>query len=150
LARFNAVEAMLMLRARSEPNTTPLIDILLVLLVIFTATVPLSQMGIDVEVPGEVASSPAPAAAAHFIVLEYTAGGGVSINRQVVHLVDLAGRLREIYATRTEKTLYISGAPSLPYRRIIDVIEAAKGAGVTRVGIITEGMRRAANLRSTM
>jgi len=51
--------------------------------------------------------------------------------------------LRDIYAQRRDKTLYISGAASLPYRAVVGVIDAARAAGVDRVGIITEGMRRA-------
>ena len=41
-------------------------------------------------------------------------------------------------------TLYIAGAGSLPYGAIVDVMDAAKGAGVQRVGVITDGMRKAA------
>jgi biopolymer transport protein ExbD len=51
--------------------------------------------------------------------------------------------LREIYRERVNKTLYIAGAGSLRYGEIIAVIDASKGAGVNRVGIVTEGMRRA-------
>jgi biopolymer transport protein ExbD len=46
-----------------------------------------------------------------------------------------------------DKTIFIAGAPSLRYKAIIGVLDAAKGAGVDRVGIITEGMRRATNGR---
>jgi biopolymer transport protein ExbD len=38
--------------------------------------------------------------------------------------------------------MFVSGAPSLPYKAIVSVIDAAKGAGVDRVGIITEAMRK--------
>ena len=37
--------------------------------------------------------------------------------------------------------MFIAGAPSLRYGDIVDVIDAAKGAGVEKVGIVTEGMR---------
>lgn len=107
------------------------------------ASLPLSQEGIDVEVPGEVSPPGAPYVNEHHIVLEYTALGSISINQQPIALGQLQSRLRDIYAGRVEKTLYISGAPTLAYRHIIDVIDAAKLAGVTRVGIITEGMRAA-------
>ena len=77
------------------------------------------------------------------IVLEYAADGAIAVNHQRIALDQLEARLRTIYADRRDKTLFISGAPSLRYKAIIGAIDAAKGAGVDRVGIITEGMRKA-------
>ena len=48
-----------------------------------------------------------------------------------------------IFEDRREKTIFIAGAGTLTYGDIIDVVDAAKGAGVTKVGIVTEAMRRA-------
>ena len=48
------------------------------------------------------------------------------------------------FGTGEDKTIYLIGAPTLPYRAIIDVIDAARGAGVEKVGIVTEGARLAA------
>jgi len=56
---------------------------------------------------------------------------------------DLETRLRELFEQRSDKTLFIIGAPSLRYGEIVSVVDAARGAGVTRVGIVTDGMRRA-------
>ena len=56
----------------------------------------------------------------------------------------LEGRLREIYQSRANKTMFVMGDGSLRYGKIIEALDAAKGAGVERVGIVTEGMRRAA------
>ena len=55
---------------------------------------------------------------------------------------DLEGRLRAVFDGRSDKTLFIIGAPTLRYGEIVSVVDAARGAGVTRVGIVTEGMRR--------
>jgi biopolymer transport protein ExbD len=77
-------------------------------------------------------------------MLEYSADGRISINHQDILQPDLEGRLRAIYSDRRDKTLYISGAPTLAYKRIIEVMDAAKGAGVQRLGVITEGLRRSA------
>jgi len=77
-------------------------------------------------------------------VLNYTADKQISINSDPVQLNELEDRLRDIFEERREKTMFIMGAGSLRYGEIIEVIDAAKGAGVEKVGIVTEGMRRAA------
>jgi len=59
-----------------------------------------------------------------------------------VTIAELEDRLREIFRERVNKTLYIAGDGALRYGEIVAVIDASKGAGVNRVGIITEGMRR--------
>ena len=66
-----------------------------------------------------------------------------------VALVDLENRLRAIFEERKEKTMFIMGAPNLRYGEIVAVIDAAKGAGVEKVGIVTEGMRKAAGANTS-
>ncbi len=121
---------------KAEPNVVPLCDVLLVLIIIFMVLTPTVQKGFDVKLPEttqDASSTPG-----SLIVMTLLKGDRVDINKKLWTMADVGDELRRIYATRQEKTAFIRADAKLPYSKIIELLDLAKGAGVEVIGIIPE------------
>jgi biopolymer transport protein ExbD len=118
--------------AISDPNMTPMIDVLLVLIVIFMIAQPMLQKSIDIQLPLEKPTQPNQQE--NTIILEIAADGTQTINTQAVPPGGLEARLREIYTGRPDKIMFIKAAPEVVYGDVITALDAARGAGVVVLG----------------
>ncbi|HYT82543.1 MAG TPA: biopolymer transporter ExbD [Gemmatimonadales bacterium] len=114
----------------SDINVTPMIDVLLVLLIIFMITLPLSRRDFAVQVPPEQRQQPKSQQRSDQIVLELRPDGSYAINTQPVPFEQLAAKFHEYYDQRPAKLLFIKGAPNRKYGEIVQAMDIAKGAGV--------------------
>ena len=122
----------------SEPNVIPMIDILLVLLIIFMITQPLSRKVVEAQIPPpETAAVNQPTATQ--IVLELTADGGYAINTNVVPKDQLDAQFHALYDARPVKLLFIKSAPDRVYKEVIEAMDIARGAGVQVIGLTPKG-----------
>ena len=117
----------------SDPNVTPMIDVLMVLLIIFMVIVPSSRKAIDVQLPDP---NPQPTTVQNStqIVLSVHKGGQFEINKEPQTLAGLAPRLKQIYDPRPDKIIFIKGDPDATYQDIIRAMDIARGAGVKVIG----------------
>jgi biopolymer transport protein ExbD len=118
---------------QSEPNVIPMIDIMLVMLIIFMVSQPLSRMALDVQVPPQETATKTDAKS-NQIVLELTADGGYAINTQPVPADQLDTQMHAIFDARPAKLLFVKAAPTRIYQDVIDAMDVARGAGVQVIG----------------
>ncbi len=118
---------------QSDINVTPMIDVLLVLLIIFMITQPLSRMAMDVQVPPpeETTVTKTPPSQ---IVLELGDDGSYAINGQPVPKDQLDTQIHAIYDQRPAKLLFIKAGPNRIYQDVVEAMDVARGAGVQIIG----------------
>ncbi|HEX2637822.1 MAG TPA: biopolymer transporter ExbD [Gemmatimonadales bacterium] len=126
----------------SEPNVVPMIDILLVLLIIFMITQPLSRMAMDVQVPPPEPPTVSKTPPSQ-IVLELTDDGGYAINGQPVPKDQLDTQIHAIYDQRPAKLLFIKAGPNRIYQDVINAMDVARGAGVQIIGFTPQEVNAA-------
>lgn len=116
-----------------EPNITPMLDVLLVLLIAFMAMSIRMHHTIDAVLPQPCTGTCATGVP---IVLEVLAGPSYRINGSSVSDGLLRSKLAAIYAERTEKVLQVAGHQGANYQDVMTAMDIARSAGVLAIGIV--------------
>ena len=121
--------------ALSEINITPFVDVVLVLLIIFLITAPMLIRGIDVNVPRSASRSIEPE---DRLVVSITKDRVIYLDDQPIELARLEKVLAGLKERNSSASIYIKGDEGVPYGMIVKVMDAAKKAGIDKLGMVTE------------
>ena len=124
------------LQPHSEINVTPFVDVMLVLLIIFMVTAPLMHQGIDVDLPDtttqqlRIQDEP--------LILTVDKAGKYHIGRREISDTDLREKLAAIFEGRDSKEIFLRADENVAYRYVVKALAAARQAGATKLGMVTE------------
>jgi biopolymer transport protein TolR len=124
----------------SDINVTPLVDVMLVLLIIFMVTAPMMTHGVKVDLPETESKSIK--TQEDPMILSITRKKEIFIEDYKVELDDLGDKLSKIFANRAAKEVLLQADKSVSYGFVMTVMSQVKGAGITKVGMVTEPLRK--------
>jgi biopolymer transport protein TolR len=124
----------------SDINVTPLVDVMLVLLIIFMVTAPMMMQGVNVSLP-QTTSKPITAEKDH-LTITIDRSQQVFINDYKVALEALQGKMEKILEGRPDQKVYLRADKGVPYGVVVRVISEVKNAGVEKLGMVTEPVKK--------
>jgi biopolymer transport protein TolR len=131
-------------KINSNINVTPMVDVMLVLLIIFMVVTPMLQHGMNVNLaqtnnPRDMNDADKEDA----ILIAVMSDGKVFLGTEQIAADQLAGKVRDKLANRTDKRVYIKSDARARYGAVVDVVDNVRSAGVDQVGLLTEQRKTA-------
>ncbi len=117
----------------SEPNVTPMIDVLLVLLIIFMVVIALGRTAVPIQIPPTDTATRS-SDVSDQIVLELRDDGSYWINGTQYPKTGLPTAIQQIFQDRPAKLLFLKPGQNRIYADVINAVDVARGAGVEVVG----------------
>jgi biopolymer transport protein TolR len=118
----------------SDINVTSLVDVTLTLLIIFIMVAPMIEQGIDVTLP---TAEPKAINVSEVLTVAVSANGRIYLENQRVTIADLRARLSAIHAAREDVPVLIKADTDLKYGQVVEVFDAVRAVGITRLAIAT-------------
>ncbi len=120
----------------AEINTTPMVDVMLVLLVIFIITAPLLTHSVKIDLP-EASNQPNPEKP-NVITLALNAEGKLFWNDAPMMDADLDKQLVNAAQKQPQAELHLRADKTTAYQRLATIMSAAQKAGIVKIGFITD------------
>lgn len=125
-------------RKKADINMTPLIDVLLVLIITFMVITPLTSRGLPTLVPQPPPSRPHDENPSPEVVVTVRSDGTMLLNSEPINLTSLRVRLEHFYRYRANGVIFVHGEKAIEFGRVAEVIDMARGAGVSQVALMTD------------
>lgn len=119
-----------------EINTTPLVDVMLVLLIIFIMTIPVMNHSVKIDLP-RAANQPNEVKP-QTINLSIDAAGKVYWNSELLDESQLQSRIADAAKTTPQPELHLRAERTTQYEKVAQVMAAAQSGGLTKMGFVTE------------
>ena len=132
------------LKAKAPPpvadiNVTPMVDVMLVLLIIFMVITPMLSKGVSVDkVKAKNPIAMQAADKSDAILVSVSRDGKVYLGTTQMPSEDLPPKVKDLLTGRLDKTVFVSADSRASYKKVVDVVDNLRSAGVDQLGLLTD------------